>query len=91
MTKNELMKEYDGLSEEKGIRLEGINYQCKKSQIENAIECLKCPDETLDEYLIVLKSKYPNTYNTIKNNGDYKCHSFNRLYVFNTARMILTQ
>jgi hypothetical protein len=89
MTKSELMKEYNRLSEEKGVHLDGINCNCNKSQIENAIECLKCSDETLDEYLTVIKLKYPNTYNTIKNNGNYKHHSYNRLYVFNTARMIL--
>ena len=89
MTKNELMKEYERLTREKGVRLDGINYNCNKSTIENAINCLRCSDDMLNDYLTVIKLKYPNTYNTIKNNGDFKTHSFNRLYVYNTARMAL--
>ena len=89
MTKNELMKEYTRLTEEKGIRLDGINYNCNKSEIENAICCLACCDSILEEYLIVIKLKYPNIYKTIKENGDFKKHPFNRLYVYNTAQLIL--
>lgn len=89
MTKTELMKEFDELQEQKHIHIDGIYWNSNKSTIENAIECLKCPDELLDKYLIVVSLKYENIGHTIANNGDFKHHSHNRLYVFNTARMIL--
>lgn len=89
MTKAELMKEFDELEKEKGVRIEGIYWNSKKSTIENAIECLKCPDEMLDKYLMLVSLKYPNSGRIIAENGDFKRHRFNRLYVYNTARMIL--
>lgn len=89
MTKAELMKEFDELQEQKHVHIYGIYWNSKKSAIENAIECLKCPDELLDKYLIVFSLKYENTGRVIAENGDFKRHSFNRLYVYNTARMIL--
>lgn len=89
MTKAELMKEFKELEEEKRVHIDGIYWNSKKSEIENAIECLKCPDELLEKYLIVLSLKYENTGRTIANNGDFKHYSCNRLYVFNTARQIL--
>lgn len=89
MTKVELLKEFDKLEKEKGVHIEGIYYNSKKSEIENAIECLKCPDEMLDKYLMLVSLKYPNSGRIIAENGDFKRHSFNRLYVYNTAKMIL--
>lgn len=89
MTKAELMKEFKELEEEKQVHIDGIYWNSKKSTIENAIECLKCPDELLDKYLILVSLKYENTGRVIAENGDFKRHSHNRLYVFNTARMIL--
>ena len=89
MTKAELLKEFDKLQKEKEIRIEGIHCNSNKSTIENAIECLKCPDELLEKYLTVVSLKYENIGRTIAENGDFKRHSFNRLYVFNTARQIL--
>lgn len=89
MTKAELLKEFDGLEKEKGVHIEGIYYNSKKSAMENAIECLRCPDELLDKYLTVVSLKYENTGRVIAENGDFKHHSHNRLYVFNTARQIL--
>ena len=89
MTKAELMKELDRLEKEKRIHIDGICWNSRKSEIENAIECLKCPDELLDKYLIVFSLKYENTGRVISENGDFKHHGFNRLYVYNTARMIL--
>ena len=38
MTKAELLKEFDELEKEKGVHIEGIYYNSKKSTIENAIE-----------------------------------------------------
>lgn len=89
MTKAELMKEFDTLQKEKGVKIDGIYQNSNKSTIENAIECLKCPDELLDKYLTVVSLKYENTGLAIAQNGDFKHHSFNRLYVFDTARQIL--
>lgn len=89
MTKAELMKEFEELEKEKCVHIDGIYYNSKKSAIENAIECLRCPDELLDKYLVVVSLKYPNSGRVIAENGDFKRHSYNRLYVFNTARMIL--
>lgn len=89
MTKAELMKEFDELQKQKKVHIDGIYQNDRKSTIENAIECLKCPDEFLDKYLIVVTLKYENTGHTIANNGDFKHHPHNRLYVFNTARQIL--
>lgn len=89
MTKNEMLKELDRLEKEKGVDLDGIGQNSNKSTIQNAINCLLCPDDLLEKYLTVLTVKYPNTGATIAGNGDFKKHRFNRLYVFNTARMIL--
>lgn len=89
MTKAELMQEFDNLEKEKGVRIEGIYCNSTKSTIENAIECLKCPDEMLDKYLMIVSLKYENIGRVIAENGDFKHHSHNRLYVFNTARQIL--
>lgn len=89
MTKAELMAELKELETEKGVHIDGIYWNSRKNEIENAIECLKCPDELLDKYLIVLSLKYANTGLKIAENEDFKKHSFNRLYVFNTARAIL--
>jgi hypothetical protein len=89
MTKKDLMKEFKELQEEKRCRIEGIYWNSNKSSIQNAINCLKCSDEMLEKYLVVVSLKYENIGETIKNNGDFKHHPHNRLYVFNTARAIL--
>lgn len=89
MTKADLMKEFDKLEKEKCVHIEGIYYNSKKSEIQNAIECLECPVEMLDKYLMLVSLKYPNIGRIIAENGDFKRHNFNRLYVYNTARMIL--
>ena len=89
MTKADLMKKFDTLEKEKGVHIECIYWNSNKSTIENAINCLECDDSTLDDYLTVFKLAYPNSYKKIVNNGNWKKHSFNRLYVYNTARSIL--
>ena len=89
MTKNDLMKKYKELEDQKKIHIEGINWNSNKSIIQNAINCLECDDELLDQYLIVVSLKYPNIGRVIKENGDFKHHTHNRLYVYNTARQIL--
>lgn len=89
MTKAELMKEFERLQEEKECRIEGIYWNSRKDEIQNAINCLNCSDDMLEKYLMVVSLKYENIGRTIANNGDFKHHSHNRLYVYNTARMIL--
>lgn len=89
MTKAELMKEFENLQEQKKVRIAGIYWNSRKIEIENAIECLKCPDELLEKYLVVVSLKYPSTGRRIAENGDFKRHGYNRLYIFNTARQIL--
>lgn len=89
MTKWELLKELKRLLEEKGIyNLDGINESSRKSEIQNAIDCLNCNDEQMADYLTVIKLKYPNIYNTVTRNN-YLVHKYNRLYVYNTARLTL--
>lgn len=90
MTKAELLQEFEELQDSRGVKIEGIYYNSKKDEIENAIECLKCPDELLDKYLMIVSLKYENIGRAIAENGDFKCHNHNRLYVYNTARMILS-
>lgn len=90
MTKAELMKKYIELLAEKKIRsLDGVSANSNKDTILNAIKCLECTDEEMNDYLTVVKLKYPNIHRTIAGNGDFKRHPHNRLYVFNTARIAL--
>ncbi len=86
MTKAELMKEFKELEEEKRVHIDGIYWNSKKSEIENAIECLKCPDELLEKYLIVLSLKYENTGRTIANNGDFKYATIGFMYLIQHVR-----
>lgn len=92
MTKKELYTEYETLCNSvlgSGRLLDGINWNSNKATIQNGINCLRTTDTEMNDLLTVLKLAYPNTYRTIINNGDYLTHRFNRLYVFNTAQMIL--
>ena len=83
------MKKFEELQKAKQCHVEGIYWNSRKDEIENAIKCLECDDKTLEKYLIVVSLKYPNMGQTIANNGDFRRHSHNRLYVYNTARQIL--
>lgn len=89
MTKSELLEMFKELEDVKDVHIEGINASSNKNEIENAIDCLNCPDKKLDKYLVVLSLKFENTGRKIVENGDFKKHPFNRLYVYNTARQIL--
>ena len=89
MTKREMLIRFDGLEKEKGVHIEGINQNSNKASIQNAINCLCCSDEMLEKYLLVVSLKYENIGKRIEENGDFKTHPFNRLYVYNTARQIL--
>ena len=90
MTKTDMMKTYSNLCDEVGIsEIDGISKNSRKDEIQNAIDCLSCPEEMLNDYLVIVKLKYPNIHHTITENGDWKIHNFNRLYVFNTARQAI--
>lgn len=89
MTKVELLKKFNELQEAKHCHIDGIYSNSRKDEIQNAIDCLECPDDMLDKYLLVVSLKYENIGRTIANNGDFKHHQHNRLYVYNTARQIL--
>lgn len=95
MTKKELMKKLDALLLEKEmpkieLMLGGkVDWNCNKATIEDAIKCLEATDEEMNDYLTVFKLKYPNSYNTIVNNGNWLVHPDNRYYVYCTARQIL--
>ena len=89
MTKRELLQEYIALCDTMHMTVDGVCGNSTKDEIQNAINCLKCPDDLLADYLTVIRLKYPNTYRTIMNAGDYRRHRFNRLYVYNTARHTL--
>lgn len=94
MTKKDLIKKLEELLEEKKMpKIETfsgkIDWNCKKSTIEDAIKCLETSDEKMNDYLTVFKLKYPNSYNSIINNGNWLTHSHNRYYVYCSAKMIL--
>lgn len=91
MTSREMWQEYKRLLNEKGItHLDGITTNTNKKGLQNAIDCLNCSDETLNDYLIVVKLLLPNTYEKISK-SNFKLNPFNRLYVYNTARLYLEQ
>ena len=89
MTKNDMLKELQAeLDKAKMYRLDGINANCSKPEIQNAIDCLRCSDETMNDYLTVVKLKYPNIYRTVTQ-SNYLKHSYNRLWVYNAARQAI--
>ena len=88
MTKYELIKRYRELLDEKKINnLDGISKNSSKSELLNAIACLECSDEELDKCAEYIGNTYPAMYKTIMSNGNFKFHFYNRLFVFNTARI----
>ncbi len=89
MTKRDLLLELKKLLDEKRMySLDGLGGNSNKSELQNAIDCLRCTDEQMAEYLIVVKLKYPNLHRTITR-SDYLHHSHNRLFVYRTARQAL--
>ena len=91
MTKRELMQELTAELEAKQMyRLDGINANCSKVEIQNAIDCLRCSDETMADYLTIVKLKYPNIYRAVTQ-SEYLKHTYNRLFVYNTARQIIAE
>jgi hypothetical protein len=95
MTKRELLTQLQAALTEKGMyAIDGgngaIGANDNKHTIQNAIECLQTPDETMREYLTVIKLAYPNIHRTITENGrDWLTHRHNRMWVYNNARMII--
>ena len=94
MTKKDLMKKLEKLlAEKKMCKIETfsgkIGWNDNKAIIEDAIKCLETTDEEMNDYLTVFKLKYPNSYNTIVNNGNWLVHPHNRYYVYCTAKQIL--
>lgn len=89
MAKKEMLKTLEELENIKGVHIEGVSANSNKATIQNAINCLNCPDDMLEKYLIVVSLKYEATGKVIAENGDFKRHPFNRLYVYNVARQIL--
>ena len=91
MTKNDMLEELQSeLDKAKMYRLDGINSNCSKREIQNAIDCMRCSDETMNDYLTVVKLKFPNIYRTVTQ-SEYLKHTHNRLFVYNTARQIIAE
>lgn len=94
MTKKDLMNKLEALlAEKKMYKIETfsgkIGWNNNKATIENAIKCLEATDEEMNDYLTVFKLKYPNSYISITNNGNWLTHSHNRYYVYTSAKSIL--
>lgn len=96
MTKKDLMKRLEELLKEKGmVRIElmlggKIDWNCKKSTIEDAIKCLKATDEEMNDYLTVVKLKYNNIYKKIVKDANWIIGSYYRYYVYTLAKMTLS-
>ena len=95
MTKRELLNQLQAALTEKGMfAIDGwngaITANDNKATIQNAIDCLMATDEEMRDYLTVIKLRYPNIYRTITENGrDWMHHRYNRMWVYNNARMII--
>lgn len=89
MTKKDLMKRLEALKQEMMMDVEGIGWNSRKDQIQNAIDCLECSEEMMDKYFTVVSLKYANIGKEIEKLGDWKHHQYFRLYVYNHAKMIL--
>jgi hypothetical protein len=89
MTKQELLRAIRAeLDTRHMYSMDGIGANCTKSELQNALDCLRATDEQMADYLTVVKLAYPNIHRTIMQ-SDYLRHSHNRLYVYNTARLAL--
>lgn len=88
MTKREMVKRYEELLAEKKVGfIDGISANSSKHDLANAISCLECSDESLDKCADYVKGAYPAMHRAIMANGNFKLHSYNRLFVFNTAKL----
>lgn len=83
-TKKELWALYNETLELRGISpLEEVNSNSNKTTLEQAISCLNCPDERLDDYMVLVKLKYPHVYTMTIKNPDWKLIGPARQFVFN--------
>lgn len=95
MTKKDLMKRLEELLEEKKMQkielmLGGkVDWNCKKSTIEDAIKCLEATDEEMNDYLTVVKLKYNNIYKKVVEDANWIIGSYYRYYVYTLAKMAL--
>lgn len=86
MTSRELYLEYQSCLKSKGMRrIDGINTNSTKRELQSAIDCLKASDEEMLLKLEKFSGKFPGTANVIKNNGNFLTHPFNRYYVYISA------
>lgn len=96
MTKKELMKKFQELLDIKGmskidLMLGGkVDWNCKKSTIEDAIKCLEATDEEMNDYLTVVKLKYSNIYKKVTEDENWIIGSYYRYYVYSLAKMVLS-
>lgn len=95
MTKKDLMNRLGELLEEKKmpkieLMLGGkVDWNCKKSTIEDAIKCLEATDEEMNDYLTVVKLKYNNIYKKVVEDANWIIGSYYRYYVYTLAKMAL--
>lgn len=95
MTKKDLMKRLEELLAEKKmskieLMLGGkVDWNCKKSTIEDAIKCLEATDEEMNDYLTVVKLKYNNIYKKVVEDANWIIGSYYRYYVYTLAKMAL--
>lgn len=89
MTKKELLNKYRELAKTVATEIDGIGINTNKTDIQKAIDCLERPDETLDDYAIVVKLKHPNIHAAIMKNENWKKYGHNRFYIYYDARLTL--
>lgn len=94
MTKKDLIDKLEALLAEKKMhKIETfsgkIGWNDNKATIEDAIKCLESTDEEMNDYLTIVKLKYPNIYKTVVNNGNWLVHSHNRYAVYKMAKTAL--
>ena len=82
MKKKELIKRYETLCERKKIYIASINLESDKSTLKNAIDCLECSDESLEEYFEEFGKIYRGSWLEMCKRGDFKTHSNDRFDVY---------
>jgi len=70
-------------------RIDGITFNSNKTEIQNAIDCLKCSNEQMKVFASVFEKEYPNIFRAMPKN--FLIHQFNRLYIYNTAKRIIAE
>lgn len=66
-----------------------VDWNCKKSTIEDAIKCLEATDDEMNDLLTVVKLKHNNIYKKVVESGDWLTNSYHRYFVWTDAKMIL--